>query len=608
MARIALLASLCLLGCPRPESSVVARVSDVDAGVPMDPEEARLRAGLTRLEDELARSTRAADEALWAHWTTGAPLDAGVPPPSATAAHLELLERAIARGLGDPRALGILESTLRAHALTAPLALEGDAAGTLDATLTFSFEGKEVRWRDLNRLLASEKSALKRKALWAASLPAAARLDAALVERDAKLAQAVAPERPFDVYAEQRDVDVEAMRRVAEGVLTLTGEAWRLTLERLNAADTKLPMASLTRADLPRLMRVPADVELAFDKKTFAPRAVELLSGLGLYGTPGLTLELSDSSKKHPLPLTVAPGGPADVRVSVRPLGGLRDQQLLLSELGVALTLRHAATGRFVFDRLGDPALAQAAGELLAGLPLEPAWLESIGVLPQARQAVLEAAATQRLFTIRRAAASYLARLDAVERDDPQSRTRAAALFTRALGVSHTEADMVRLRLDTDDALRSATTLRAMLLAESLRQSLVSAYGSAWFHQKASGDALVELWRPGTSSPTEARIAPLGDALTAFWQRTLTFTPVGQPLDGGVVVGEFPSPKEAVERPMSTVRPWPRPIGPEPTDGGRQVRDWPTMTPRKVDVRWVPRPWPQLPERKLDLPDAGMTP
>jgi hypothetical protein len=610
---LVLVSSAAALACPRPDASLQPdRAAPRDAGPAVDPEVAAVSSALIVLERDVAAVKKATEDALWTHWTTGAPIDTSVQAAAraalVTPERLELLQRARQLGVDDPRALDHLEAFLLTEKAALALAADTEALTSLEGSLTFPFEGKEVRWHDLNRLLAAEKSALKRKALWAASLPAAEKLDAALAARDEKLAALVAPRRPFEVYALQRDLEPEAMRRVAEGVLTLTSEPWRLTLERLNAADTKLPVASLSRADLPRLMRVPAEVEVAFDKKTFAPRAIEVLSGLGLYGRPGLTLELSDSSKKHPLPLTVAPGGAADVRVSVRPLGGLRDQQLVMSELGVALALRHAATGRLAFDRLGDPALAQASGELLALLPLEPAWLEALGVQAAAQKAVIDAAATQRLFLVRRAAAAFLARLDAVESSDAQARARAAAIFTRALGVAHTEADLVRLRVDTDDALRSASTLRSMLLAESLRQSLVSAYGAHWFTQTASGEALVELWRPGTSSPIEARIAPLGDALTAFWQRTLSFTPVGQPLDGGVVVSEWPTPREPVERPMSTVRPWPRPIGPRAEEAGPPPRDGATVTPRPPALRWVPRPWPQRNERKLDLGDAGTAP
>ncbi|MCA3011176.1 MAG: hypothetical protein INH41_02125 [Myxococcaceae bacterium] len=608
------LACAAALSCPRPDASVQPDrgAAPLDAGSPVDPELVQLRAALLGLERDVGAAMRSTDEALWAHWTTGARLDLSAATAAraalVTPERFALLQRATARDADDPRALMHLEAHLSSERVALALAADGEALTARESALTFSVEGKEVRWRELNRLLAAERSALKRKALWTASLTAAATLERALEARDAKLAALLAPQRPFDALAAQRDVEPEAMRRVAEGVLTLTGEAWRLTLERLNAADTRLPLGALTRADLPRLLRVPADVELAFDPKAFAPRATSLLEGLGLGRVEGLTLDLAESPKKHPLPLTVAPGGPADVRLSVRPLGGLRDQQLLFSELGVALALRHAATGRLAFDRLGDPAVTQVTGELLALLPLEPAWLDAVGVRPEARQTVIDAAAAQRLFLVRRAAVTYLARLDAVEAGDAQASARAAALFTRALGVQHTEADMARLRSDTDDALRSATTLRAMLLAEALRQALANAYGPTWFREKATGTALVELWRAGTSSAAEERLVPLGDALTAFWERTVSLTPVGLPADGGVVVRPWPALREGPERPMSTARPWPRPIGPPITDGGTQVRDWPSMTPRAVDLRWVPRPWPQLQERQVQRDDAGVGP
>jgi hypothetical protein len=297
----------------------------------------------------------------------------------------------------------------------------------------------------------------------------------------------------------------------------------------------------------------PADVELAFGKKELASRAIATLGGLGLYGQKGLTLELSEAVKKNPLPLTVTPGGPADVRTSFRPLGGLRDQQLLLSEVGVALALQHVTTGRFETERLGDTALAQATGELFASLVAEPAWLEAQGVLPAAHKAIIDAWQVQRLFQVRRAAGSFLVRLTCLDPADPQAPERAAAIFTRALGVTHTTADMVRLRLDTDDALRSATTLRAMLLGEQLRVTLSSS--GPWFSTPESGKALRALWSTGSSVPAEEKLVPLGDALTAFHRRTLELTPVGQPVDGGVAPGASATPKQA-ERP--TFRAWPR--------------------------------------------------
>lgn len=594
---------LAAAACPRSDTSVKADRSApvVDAGV--DPELEQVRAAVAALSNDARAMSRALDERLWAAWTTGAPLDLSLDGGRAALLAPErraLVGRAIELGADDPHALEHLAAFLEAEHLTQRLAATNEAITTLEATLTFPVDGKEVRWVELNRQLATEKSALKRKALWTASLKAAESLDAALAARDAMAVQLLLPKTPLSFAAELRDVDLEAMRRVAEGVLTVTSEAWRLTLERLNAADTKLPVASLTRADLPRLMRVPADVELAFGKKEIPTRAIATLSALGLYGVKGLSLDLADGARKNPLPLTVTPGGPDDVRLSFRPLGGLRDQQLLYSELGVALALKHVTAGRFEYERLGDTALAQASGALFTTLVGDDAWLAEQGLQEPARRAIIEAFEVQRLFQVRRAAAAYLVRLDCLEKDDPGAKGRAAAIFTRALGVSHTEADMVRMRLDVEDGLRSATTLRAMLLGDHLRSELNAAAGGAWFKSEGSGRALVELWKAGSSVPVEERVVPLGDALTAFWKRTLELTPVGQH-DGGLAPAAWPAPK-SVEG--LTIRPWPRErITSAPLrDGGWVPRPWPQ--PKSLAPRWAPRPWPQ-PHRLADA-DAGV--
>ncbi len=629
----ALVAVVALAACPRNDSSLQANLDGVavDAGV-VDPELERLRAHVVSLSNDTREWSRAVDASLWAHWTAGAPLDwaslNAKRDALLTTDRLSMLRQALERGVDDVAALEHLAVFLESEAVSRSAVEEADAVATLEATLTFTLDGKDVRWADLNRLLATEKSALKRKALWTASLPAAQKLDAALAARDAKRAAAslttqqalwhgrangdaqrsgnLVPKSLFEVEAEQRDVEPEAMRRVAEGVLTLTSEAWRLTLERLNQADTKLPPASLTRADLPRLMRVPAEVDLAFGKKDLASRAVATLGALGLSGKQSLTLDLSEAVKKNPLPLTVTPGGPADVRTSFRPLGGLRDQQLFFSELGIALALQHVTAGRFEYERLGDSALAQATGELFATLPGEPEWLEAQGVLEPARRVVIEAWQVQRLFQARRAAAAFLVRLDCIARNDEQARTRAAALFTRALGVVHTEADMARMRFDADDGLRSATTLRSMLIGEQLRAQLNLTAGEPWFRSQAAGKALVELWSTGSSVPLETRVVPLGAALTAFWQRSIEVTPVGLPADGGVAIAPFPQPKGPVEQNVWTARPWPHArLGPRSTsDGGWTPRDWPTPK-GPAETRWLPRPWPT--GKRIVPEDAGVS-
>lgn len=495
-------------GCPKAVPTVIER-GPTDAGV--DPRVVQVDA----IEAEIGAVLRAQDEALWRHWTTGAPLEL----TKTAEGHDALFTKqtlATLRGAREglpadvARRAAHLEHWLAGELLSRALTAENDAVASLEAGLTFTVDGKEVDWRELPRLLLTEKSAVKRRALWKASLEAAERLDAALARRDAKAAEAVAAlDSPstLELAAEARELDLDELARAAEAVLASTDDAWRVALERQSAADVRLPLASLTRAELPRLLRMPPDVDAAFPKDALASRAVSLLGALGVYGRPALTLDLAGGAKKHPLPLTVAPS-PKDVRVSFRPVGGLRDQAALFSELGAALALSEARTGHLATERLGDPAAAQVLAELFSGLVATPAWLESIGVKGEQQHAVIDAWTANRLFIVRRAAGVVLVRLETQGLPDTEARARFVSIMSRALGLPASEADGVRWRIDTDDFLRSATQLKAAALARALRAELTD----NWFRSPEAWKPVAARFAAGTSVPLETQFAKLTDA------------------------------------------------------------------------------------------------
>ncbi len=490
-----------------------------------------LRPKVALLSKDVERLGQLTDEALWSHWTQGTPLDlaaaadAGV---AVTPQALVTLRRARALGADDERALQHLERFVVGDLLARGVSDESAVVANLDASLTVSVDGKDVRWRELNRLLVNEKSALKRKALWAAGLKTAEQLDAAVAKREAKVKDVLASldvPSSLEFAAESREIDLEALAQTAELLLEWSEDAWRATLKQLSDGELKLPAEALTRADLPRLMKVPAAVDAAFPKGQLAPRAIQTLGTLGLYGRPGLTLDLADAAKKNPLPLTVVPRL-GDVRVSFRPLGGLRDQALLLSELGTALALLSSKTGRFETTRLGDPAITQLAGALLATLPAEDAWLEDMQVAAGDRPAIVRAWQAQQWLGLRRAAGTVLAKLETSTLPETEARARYVAIMARALGVKHTAEDGVRWRLDTDDFLRSATLLRTTLLAATLRSRL----GPAWWRSPESGQTLLSLWAKGTSVSAEAQAGTFAQGLAAFVPERAELLP-----DAGVV-------------------------------------------------------------------------
>lgn len=478
-SRTSLLVALLLLGCPKSAPPVDVAPPPPDAG----PTEAELLAPrVDAIEKEVAQVVAAVDEALWKHWTTGAPLDL----PAAMQGHdalfskqsLLTLRRARELKAADPKRLGNLEHWLAGELLARGVAAESEALANLEASTTFTVDGKELPWRDLNKLLVNEKSAVKRRALWNGAHAAALRLDAAILRRDEKVKEVLASlelPAPLDFAAETRELDLDALRKAADDVLTRTEEEWKTTLQALSDSTVRLPLSALTRAELPRLLKVPATVDAQFPKSKIATRAVQTLGTLGVYGQAGLTLDLAEAAKKNPLPLTVAPN-PGDVRVCVKPVGGLRDQEALMGELGAAITLHSAKSGSFALDRLGKSDEALRASELFASLLGEDQWLNANDV--NDRPQVIAAVKALRLFQLRRAAGVVLAKLETQTlADDAAARARYVAITSRACAIAMTEAEGARWRVETDDFLRSATRLQALLGSEEWRVKL----GEGWW-------------------------------------------------------------------------------------------------------------------------------
>jgi hypothetical protein len=470
-----------LAGCVTPAPRPAEPPPPVEAG----PSEADLIAPkVDAVEREIAAVVRDTDEALWKSWLNGGPLDLAAATKKShdallTRDTLELLRRARVLRPGDAERCDALSRWVVGELLVRALGAETEAITSLEASATFLADGKEVAWRELGKTLLVEKSALKRRTVWLASHEVAQRLDALVARRDQKAAEVLASlgePPPLEYAARARGFTLEALGRQAQDALAATDEEWKTTLQALSDVEVKLPASGLTRGDFPRLLKVSAAVDAEFPKQKIATRLVQTLGTLGLYGKPGLTLDLAEAARKNPLPLTVAPSA-TDVRMSIRPLGGLKDQQLALAELGAALELHTAANKPLWAGRLASSSAAQVRGERFAALLLERTWLGANEVKDV--DVVVAAAKAQRLFLLRRAAGLVLARLEASRAaDDAAAGAAFVTVMSHAMGVTLSAEEGARWRVETDDFLRSATQLDAMLRAAALRD----VEGEWWTH------------------------------------------------------------------------------------------------------------------------------
>ncbi len=495
---IAALALFAAAGCAHQQSLAPTGVGRVE----VNNKVARaLEKRVDALDAKAAQVIEATDRALWAYWTVGGTLDVGAIQDK----YPELFSQSAVMTLRQAEAVEVFP--LRARNLMSWFAGIVIARGAWDAeqalhalaaSATFNDRDRELAWRDLPHLLAAEPSALRRQSLWVASAPLGTRLLALLVERN-RVADATA--RNLGVASEwelgMRARELGGLAAHARALLQATNAAWREAVQKQAAIAVRLPPASLTRADLPRLLDHSEAIDAAFPEGKAASAVAALLNVGSPWSAVPIVVDSATDAHRQPLPLT-AVLAPGDVRVSYKPGTGLRDAQRLMSEVGYAIALRSATTGHVSTDRLGDPARSASVAALFEGLFTDPDWVAENG-LPSG---VSEAATVDVLYAIRRACFALLMGTGGAS-PPPASDKQIASLAAEVFQISFSPADADRLRVEFRDPLRFASYLKAMEAAAQLRATLPP----KWWANPATVVSLRQAWSIGS----EAQVPPLSN-------------------------------------------------------------------------------------------------
>jgi hypothetical protein len=503
---------------------------------------------------------RAQDELVWKSWTEGTPADLGKTYAGSdawlTPAAISLVERLreMTAAPVEQRALSHLHGYLVTEWLAQKTADVSEEASKLEQTSNFTAAGHEHPYRALESLLAAERSALLRKTLYESATPVVTRLAEVLARRRARtessLAELGLPEAALLV--ELRETDVQPLVALADDVLTRTQGAFTTTVGRLAVSELQLPVERVSRADVPRLFRLPAE-DAAFPKADIYGRATRTLAGLGIdvSAMKNVTVDLKETPGKNPRGLVLGVVIPDDVRASLLPVGGGRDERETLHQMGHILSDGLSQERRWALAKLGNRTVAEAWSFLLEDLSVDSLWLERQGLPPSSQAAWRTSASAQRLFLLRRAAGKVLfnVRAQAPGADVP-------ALYRDVMGRTYgfpmTAADEARAELDREEFLASADYLQAFVLSAQLEQQLRGRFGAAWWEQKAAGDWMRGLLAPGNAVSASGLVRELGEehldvqAFLAQLPAALGWTPPMPPLSTGVPDAGAPAPADAV--------------------------------------------------------------
>jgi hypothetical protein len=511
-----LLALLLLAGCPKEPTTPIA----TPGATPKPTEKAALTAAVTSLSEKAEALLRAQDELVWKHWIDGSPADLAktyvgteqwlTPEAIAQVGHLRDLA-------SDPRerlALQHLHAYLAGEWMAQQLSDVSDAVANLEQSLTFNVAGTDRPYRNLESVLASEKSALRRKQLYEGATSAVAKVSALLERREARAVelQKQLGLSPAAWVTELREANPEALRQLAESVLTRTQTLWTTVLARLAQRELQLPVERIGRPDLPRLVRLQGP-DSAFSRAEIVNRARTTLATLQLdpAALKSVTFDATDGPKKNARGLVLGVVVPTDVRMSLKPAGGARDQRSTLHEFGHGIHDAFTEERRFELAKLGNRTGSEALAALFESLTSDPTWLDQVaGLRGDAARAWSEAVAIQELFVVRRAAGKVLYNL-ALQGPGVDARRAYREVMSRTYGLPTTADDEARALLDKDDALGSADYLRGWALAEQLRAQLVRRFGPSWWRQLEAGAFLKPLLAPGNGVTADGLAKRMGN-------------------------------------------------------------------------------------------------
>ncbi|MCK4513049.1 hypothetical protein KAW64_14985, partial [bacterium] len=250
-----------------------------------------------------------------------------------------------------------------------------------------------------------------------------------------------------------------------------------------------------------------AEFDEYFPADGMIPLLEETLSGMGidLSALPMIDIDVEDRPEKEPRPATypIVPG--EDVRVLVKPSGGVDDYESLFHEMGHALHDGLVRVDEYEFQRLGDYGVTETYAYLPEGLLSDPLFLEDYDLIPDpdVRRRYLKNQLMSDLGAARYYAGlfRYERLLHAQELNDEELREEYARIMgeSRLVPVEHPEFAY----LDSNEDFYGVNYLEAWFLAAQLRHALTERFGAHWWNSEDAGAFMRDLWGFGAELSVE---------------------------------------------------------------------------------------------------------
>ena len=376
-----------------------------------------------------------------------------------------------------------------------------DRISNLEASLVVQCQGKDIPYRQVSTLLSNEKNQARREALYVALDPALDSLNQLYLQveqQNLRLARDLGYGSYNDMAEALKGFSFSEFKQVAERVLAETEGTYTVLLGELTTNQLRIPPDRFFRYDIGPLFR-NARFDKYFSASSMMPVLEKTYRGLGvnLATQNNLRIDAEVRETKNPRAVCYPVDVPSDVRLSIKPIGGVDDYAALFHEMGHGEHYANTRENAFEFRYLGESTVTETYAFLSEYLLSNQAWLRLHTRMPvRAEKEFLRFQAFHRLYYIRRYSAKFLYELELHDGvADPAGLY--AQLQSTATGAHEIPSDRKRYLSDVDALFYSASYLRAWYLEAQLSAKLRREFGFNWFEHPGAGEYLRGLWGHG---------------------------------------------------------------------------------------------------------------
>ena len=390
---------------------------------------------------------------------------------------------------------------------------------------------KRVTYRDLDVLSCQEKDREKRQKILEATAFIWRELNKyhkKIEEKSQQLAKELGYSSYVELSEELKSMDLKHLIETSDKFFKETDEIYQKLL-REEVENAGMKFEEFRRADIGRLHLAP-QFEKFFPAELVIPSFKLFIEGMGfdMKTIQGTEIFVHDEPlpKKNPRAACFSIKVPEDIRITIKPSGGIPDFETFFHEGGHALHFANTKEKIWEFKELGNNTATEAYAGLFESIFSNPNWLKKYKEfvtqynkknnrdIPLMTDEDIGALIRNRIFWDiyfnRRYGRTKLIYETIFHEGDEEMykeiykpKTKRLQeiykdLFSKSYGIPLDETDSLRFRTDVDSFFYAADYCRAFALTCQIEKTLRKKFGERWFENKKAGKFLKKkLWTYG---------------------------------------------------------------------------------------------------------------